>query len=61
MFIGTHKTMRYVSYRLVAQCFYLFFRHVSSLVLGYLQEARDFFSICAAYTKSTSYLSVTEN
>jgi hypothetical protein len=29
--------------------YYLFFRHVSPLVLGHLQEARDFFDVCSLY------------
>ena len=29
--------------------YYLFFRHDSPLVLGYLQEARDFFDVCSLY------------
>ena len=65
MFIVPYINKRYIPYIITSCCtifiYYLFFRHVSSLILSYLQEAYDFFPICAFYTKSTGYLLIAEN
>lgn len=53
VYLNSQKHTVYIVFHVVLLhsvfIYYLFFRHVSPLVVGYLQEARDFFDVCNLY------------